>query len=76
MSRVARDYLAIPASEVDYKRLFSGGRDLLGIRRYSINANTIRTMMLLKGVLKSIKAKTLEERRQDASKMPARANNK
>ena len=56
MSRVARDYLAIPASEIDYERLFSGGRDLLGIQRYSINANTMSTMMLLKGVLKSIEA--------------------
>lgn len=63
MSRGARDYLAIPASEVDCERLFSGGRDLLGIRRFLINANTMRTMMLLKGVLKAIEAKILEERR-------------
>ncbi|KAK9364575.1 hypothetical protein V1509DRAFT_678595, partial [Lipomyces kononenkoae] len=30
----ARDYLAIPASEVAVERLFSGGRDLLGLRRH------------------------------------------
>ena len=45
-----------------------GGRDLLGIRRHSINANTMRTMMLLKGVLKSMEATTPEEQYQDASK--------
>jgi hypothetical protein len=36
MALVAREILASPASEVDYKRLFNEGRDLLGIRRYAI----------------------------------------
>jgi hypothetical protein len=63
MLRVARDYPEIPTSEVDCERCFGGGRDLLRIGRYSINANTMRTMMLLKGVLKSIEGQTLEERR-------------
>jgi hypothetical protein len=48
MACVAREFLAIPASEVDCERLFNEGRDLLGIRRYSISGNTMSTMMLLK----------------------------
>lgn len=34
MAAAARDYLAIPVSEVAIKRLFSQARDLLAIRRY------------------------------------------
>ena len=33
MAAAARDYLAIPASEVDIERLFSIRRDILGVRR-------------------------------------------
>jgi hypothetical protein len=33
MFEVARDYMAIVASEVDIERLFSIGRDMLGVRR-------------------------------------------
>lgn len=62
MARVARDFLAIPASEVDCERLFSAGRDLLGIRRYSMSSNTMRTLMLLKGALRSIETIREEER--------------
>ena len=51
----AREILAIPASEVDCKRLFSEGRDLLGVRRYTISRETMRTMILLKGALRSQK---------------------
>jgi hypothetical protein len=50
---VAHEILAIPASEVDYKRLFSEGRDLLGIQRYVMSGETVRIMMLLKGALRS-----------------------
>ena len=49
MAAAARDYLAIPASEVAVERLFSIGRDLLGIRRHSMKADTIRILMLLDG---------------------------
>ena len=48
---MARDYLAIPASEVDIKRLFSLGRDILGIRRFSMSMNTLRTLILLRDAL-------------------------
>jgi hypothetical protein len=47
MAAAARDYLAIPASEVAVERLFSGGRDLLGLRRHSLESGTMRTLTLL-----------------------------
>jgi hypothetical protein len=47
MAAAARDYLAIPASEVAVERLFSAGRDLLGVRRHSMKANTMRMLMLI-----------------------------
>ena len=49
MAAAARDYLAIPASEVSVERLFSAGRDLLGIRRHSMKADTMRMLMLMGG---------------------------
>jgi hypothetical protein len=48
MAAAARDYLAIPASEVSVERLFSAGRDLIGLRRYSLHANTMRQLSLLR----------------------------
>lgn len=53
MAAAARDYLAVPASEVAVERLFSRGRDLLGVRRYSLNAETMRRVMLLRDAYKS-----------------------
>jgi hypothetical protein len=50
MSQVARDYLAIPAGEVDVERLFSTGRDLIGLRRYSLSIDTMRALMMLKSL--------------------------
>ena len=47
MAAVARDFLAIPSSEAGVERLFSKGRDLLGVRRYSMNGETMKMMMLL-----------------------------
>lgn len=52
MSQIARDYLSVKASEVDLERLFSSGRDLIGLRHYSLKADTLRTLMLLKSSLK------------------------
>jgi hypothetical protein len=50
MSQVARDYLAIPAGEVDVERLFSSGRDLIGIRRHTLSIETMRALMILKSL--------------------------
>ena len=61
MALAAREFLAIPASEVDCERLFSTARDLLAVRRYAMSGETMRTMMLLKGALKSLKGLILEE---------------
>ena len=48
MAAAARgDYLGVPASEVAVERLFNIGRDLLGIRRHSMNGDTLRVLMLL-----------------------------
>jgi hypothetical protein len=48
MAQIARDYLAIPASEVAVEYLFSGGRDILGLRRHRMNGETMRMLMLLR----------------------------
>ena len=52
MFEVARDYLAIAASEVDIERLFSMGRDILGVRRWALQAETMRSLTVLKDGLK------------------------
>jgi hypothetical protein len=46
MATIARDYLAIPSSEVDIERLFSNGRDILGIRRFALKGATIGDLMI------------------------------
>ena len=48
LSQAARDILPCSASEVDVERLFSGCRDVIGIRRHSLKAETVRILMLLK----------------------------
>ena len=48
MSQVARDYLPVPAAEVDVERLFSEGRDLIGLRRHSLSDETLKVLMVLK----------------------------
>jgi hypothetical protein len=49
MAAAAMDILVVPGSEVDVERLFYGGRDLLGIRRYALSGETMRILTLLKG---------------------------
>ncbi|KAJ7938777.1 hypothetical protein B0H13DRAFT_2301420 [Mycena leptocephala] len=43
----ALDMLSIPGSAVAVGHIFSGGRDTISLRRSSLNADTIRTLMLL-----------------------------
>jgi hypothetical protein len=53
VASAARDYLAIPASEVAVERLFNSGRDLLGLRRHSLHGETMRRLVLLRDIYKS-----------------------
>jgi len=48
MARLARRYLGIPASEVGVERLFSRGRDLLGLCWYTLQLETMKMLMILK----------------------------
>jgi hypothetical protein len=50
MAAAARDYLPIPAAEVAVERLFSRGRDMLGLRRHSLNGESMRRLMLLRDI--------------------------
>ncbi len=52
MAAVARDYLGIPSSKVDIERLFSDGRDILGIRRFALKGSTLGDLMICKDVLR------------------------
>jgi hypothetical protein len=52
MAAAARDYLAIPALEVSCERLFSSGRDLIGLRRFSLNPNTMRQLSILRASIR------------------------
>lgn len=49
MAKAARDYLPIPSAEVGIEREFSNARDVLGLRRHRLNAETMRWLMLLRG---------------------------
>ena len=52
VAAAARDYLAMPASEVAVERLFNSGRDLLGLRRHSLCGETMRRLVLLRDIYK------------------------
>jgi len=52
MFEVARDYIVVAALEVDIERLFSSSRDMLGVRRWSLQVKTMRSLTLLKDDLK------------------------
>jgi hypothetical protein len=56
MVEAARALLAAPGSEVDVERLFSGGRDLLGIRRYALKGESMRLLTLLKAYFERVHA--------------------
>jgi hypothetical protein len=67
MAASARDYLVIPASEVNIEQLFSIRRNILGVRRWSINAETIGILIILRDVL--IQADKEREAKQEAKKL-------
>ena len=52
MAAIARDYLPIPGAEVDVERLFNVARDVLGLRRSSLGADTLRALILVKDYLR------------------------
>jgi hypothetical protein len=47
LARIARDYLAIPATSAPAERMFSCGADLVATKRGSLNEETIRACMCL-----------------------------
>jgi len=52
LSKMAKDYLAIPGAGVAVERLFSSGTDILTCKRQSMSPNTLKELMCLKGWLK------------------------
>ncbi|GES98122.1 zinc finger BED domain-containing protein DAYSLEEPER-like [Rhizophagus clarus] len=48
LSKMAKDFLAIPGTSVPVKRVFSGGTDLVTQRRCSLNLEIIRKSICLK----------------------------
>jgi hAT family C-terminal dimerisation region len=52
MAAAARDYLAIPSSEVSVERLFNAGRDIISLQRFSLHAITLRELFLLRHSIK------------------------
>jgi hypothetical protein len=51
LARIARDYLAIPATSAPCERAFSGGADLITKKRGSLKEDTIRVCVCLKSWL-------------------------
>ena len=48
LSRMARDYLAVPGTSTPSERAFSGGRQLITDFRSRLNGETITACMLFK----------------------------
>ena len=48
MAKITRRYIGIPALEVGVERLFSRGRDQLGLRRYTLHPGTMKMLTILK----------------------------
>ena len=51
MIAAARDYLAIPASETAVERSFSNGRDMIGLRWFSLSSEMMRQLVLLRDAI-------------------------
>ena len=52
-----RSELSVTGSAVAVERIFSGGRDTISLQRASLQANTIRILMLVKKRLHLARAK-------------------
>ena len=48
MARIAYDFIGIAAAEVGVERLFSQGRDQIGLWRYSLLPATMKMLTMLK----------------------------
>jgi hypothetical protein len=48
MAKIVRRYLTVPAAEVGIEHLFSHGRNLLGLRQYTLQPATIKMLTVLK----------------------------
>jgi hypothetical protein len=48
MARIARDFIRIAAAEVGVERLFSQGRDQIGLRQYSLLPAMMKMLTMLK----------------------------
>ncbi len=46
IAQAVRDFLPVPSAEVGIERVFSGGRDVLGLWRQSMSAETMQWLML------------------------------
>ena len=51
---VACDFLLILRAKVNVKQLFNIARDILGLRRMSISAKTLRALILLKDYIRRV----------------------
>ena len=52
--------LTCTGSAVAVERIFSGGRDTIGLRRASLKADTIRTLMFVKARLRMARVAIIE----------------
>ena len=52
LSRMARDYLAIPATSTSSERLFSSGKQMISDARNSLSPSTIQACQCLKSWIK------------------------
>lgn len=48
LGKMARDYLAVPATSASIERIFSSGKDLVTDKRGSLAPETIRECLCLK----------------------------
>jgi hypothetical protein len=50
MARIAHDFIGIATAEVRVKRLFSQGRDQIGLWRYSLLPAMMKMLIMLKAL--------------------------